>query len=989
MALHGPASVLDSREISSKDNSSHVVRDRLTRHRSPARSSNRWSYTSEEGSDDDEVIKPKIPQPYRTSFSAIAPPDRIKRDRSRSTSPCTSSLKGSNRNRSKSPGRRSNRRVTYDETVKIRGSEASDSQVTNLSDKDLNETSGHFSADSSMMESDMSNSSQRDISMELRELTQQIVKEYSSLETKDSLDLSSQSRNQSHKSSTPNGTAKVMVSNNGSMKPRQNVKVVSEGGQKKKIIVSEDYDNERSVSYRVAVTNNYSDEIKQQAEEVMKDVSPTLVVEPAKEPTKVNETKDSKSRERHNSLPNEKGEIESSRLTPAKRSISSSIGNFFRRLSPHVGRKNKKGNLSTASSQSLSPGDELDGSFQRHNSTSSLSRGKLRKSLMKLMGKSKKSSKSSNKSDSSFEDLNLSNNSHSDGSKQTPKSALYMKSIEQTTKNDKDMYHKFKDRKKQKSGEANATGKAVKVSPKYSYADSDKPSTTETSISSLLSGDAIECDSPVKTRPPDTLDVKLVPKSIQALQALQISTISGDDSIGDCSIDPNLTGSEPSLLGDTSASKQVEVSRLSEENVNPVSSTPLASAEHKNEKDSSEEADTVLSDHKQRKELQLSYPQMPIIADTADYFPIETPTRTPSYLRISSAVSGYGHYSKYSAYKGIEKRSPYSSTLSLRSSRSDLTTPISPIDMPIGKIPNYQAPTNWPPLKNEILSPKGEAPTVELEFKKSVTNGASDKENRHVNGDLGCDVAVNGENGHVTHEGNYVLTGDNTKDGDYFLGLAQAEENRLLLLCSKCEMEMMNDSITEEGSGKVRAAVGKANLLISQKFRQFQDLCQQHKNPDPDPEVKRTLLEDLQGFWEMVKLQVDDVDEMFTEIDMMRQNGWREIKIPSRRSSSSSRSSPKSSSLNVSNASTPSHTPGSRRRAARVKDTPESSPERSNKAKMAAKVRDDARKKMLAEKRAAMKQRQQDNEAVEIYVADNGNKSDSPGRTSGSDVADA
>jgi hypothetical protein len=226
------------------------------------------------------------------------------------------------------------------------------------------------------------------------------------------------------------------------------------------------------------------------------------------------------------------------------------------------------------------------------------------------------------------------------------------------------------------------------------------------------------------------------------------------------------SGSEPSLLGDTSASKQVEVSRLSEENVNPVSSTPLASAGHKNEKDSSEEADTVLSDHKQRKELQLSYPQMPIIADTADYFPIETPTRTPSYLRISSAVSGYGHYSKYSAYKGIEKRSPYSSTLSLRSSRSDLTTPISPIDMPIGKIPNYQAPTNWPPLKNEILSPKGEAPTVELEFKKSVTNGASDKENRHVNGDLGCDVAVNGENGHVTHEGNYVLTGDNTKVGE-------------------------------------------------------------------------------------------------------------------------------------------------------------------------------------------------------------------------------
>lgn len=78
---------------------------------------------------------------------------------------------------------------------------------------------------------------------------------------------------------------------------------------------------------------------------------------------------------------------------------------------------------------------------------------------------------------------------------------------------------------------------------------------------------------------------------------------------------------------------------------------------------------------------------------------------------------------------------------------------------------------------------------------------------------------------------------------------------------------------------------------------------------------------------------------------------------------------------------------GSRRRAARVKDTPESSPERSQKAKMAAKIRDDARKKMLAEKRAAMKQqRQQEADNVEIYVAD---KSDSPGPNSGSEGAEA
>ena len=30
-------------------------------------------------------------------------------------------------------------------------------------------------------------------------------------------------------------------------------------------------------------------------------------------------------------------------------------------------------------------------------------------------------------------------------------------------------------------------------------------------------------------------------------------------------------------------------------------------------------------------------------------------------------------------------------------------------------------------------------------------------------------------------------------------------------------------------SGKLRSAVGKANLLITQRFRQFRDLCHQHK----------------------------------------------------------------------------------------------------------------------------------------------------------------
>ena len=45
----------------------------------------------------------------------------------------------------------------------------------------------------------------------------------------------------------------------------------------------------------------------------------------------------------------------------------------------------------------------------------------------------------------------------------------------------------------------------------------------------------------------------------------------------------------------------------------------------------------------------------------------------------------------------------------------------------------------------------------------------------------------------------------------------------------------------------------------------------------PEPEDRVPLYEDLQGFWDMIKLQVDSVDDNFAEIDHMSQNGWKEV----------------------------------------------------------------------------------------------------------------
>lgn len=73
-------------------------------------------------------------------------------------------------------------------------------------------------------------------------------------------------------------------------------------------------------------------------------------------------------------------------------------------------------------------------------------------------------------------------------------------------------------------------------------------------------------------------------------------------------------------------------------------------------------------------------------------------------------------------------------------------------------------------------------------------------------------------------------------------------------------------------NGIVLAAIGKARLLATKKFKQFEGLCEENLNPTSDG--PQTLTDDLQGFWEMMQLQVDDINNAFREIEKYRDNGW-------------------------------------------------------------------------------------------------------------------
>ncbi|XP_066143048.1 uncharacterized protein [Euwallacea fornicatus] len=179
------------------------------------------------------------------------------------------------------------------------------------------------------------------------------------------------------------------------------------------------------------------------------------------------------------------------------------------------------------------------------------------------------------------------------------------------------------------------------------------------------------------------------------------------------------------------------------------------------------------------------------------------------------------------------------------------------------------------------------------------------------------------------------------KDGHYFLKVLEKQASRLLTLADKADSEISTPHLSEEVIGKIRSASGKARLLVSQKMQQFKGLCTNNINQSVG-EVFPTTNQDLQGFWDMVMLQVDQVDNLFKEINRLRENNWKE-------------ETPKTVEIMSNGTSKPRKTV--------------SKPKLSAAAEEARKQREEQRKKMIEERRKAMKATQQlTTPSIKIFV---------------------
>ncbi|XP_030276060.1 disks large-associated protein 4 isoform X3 [Sparus aurata] len=197
------------------------------------------------------------------------------------------------------------------------------------------------------------------------------------------------------------------------------------------------------------------------------------------------------------------------------------------------------------------------------------------------------------------------------------------------------------------------------------------------------------------------------------------------------------------------------------------------------------------------------------------------------------------------------------------------------------------------------------------------------------------------------------------RDGHWFLKLLQAETGRMEGWCQQMEQETKDNQLSEEVLGKVRSAVGSAQLLISQKFQQFRGLCEQNLNVNANP---RPTPQDLAGFWDLLQLSIEDISLKFDELYHLKSNDWQPVPSAAAQSPPERKDEEKA---------TPpaSKKPGKGRPLLGREKSADSSSTSSSAS--AEKQRQEARKRLLAAKKAASFRQNSATESadsIEIYV---------------------
>ena len=119
------------------------------------------------------------------------------------------------------------------------------------------------------------------------------------------------------------------------------------------------------------------------------------------------------------------------------------------------------------------------------------------------------------------------------------------------------------------------------------------------------------------------------------------------------------------------------------------------------------------------------------------------------------------------------------------------------------------------------------------------------------------------------------LKAPESKSARHFNEIVAKEETKFRKCCKIWNKVLEENSAPENVQGQILSAIGQANLFQNKRFKQFKELIELHKDETAE---KKATEEDLQGFWEMIHFQVEDVHKRFQDLEDLRAKNWEEEK---------------------------------------------------------------------------------------------------------------
>ncbi|XP_029807399.1 disks large-associated protein 5 [Suricata suricatta] len=108
-------------------------------------------------------------------------------------------------------------------------------------------------------------------------------------------------------------------------------------------------------------------------------------------------------------------------------------------------------------------------------------------------------------------------------------------------------------------------------------------------------------------------------------------------------------------------------------------------------------------------------------------------------------------------------------------------------------------------------------------------------------------------------------------DVPYFRNILQSETEKLTSHCLEWDRKLELD-IPDDAKDLIRTAVGQTRLLMKERFKQFEGLVD---NCEYKRGEKETTCTDLDGFWDMVSFQIEDINQKFNNLTKLEESGWQ------------------------------------------------------------------------------------------------------------------